>query len=172
MDQVEQEFGNPNANAPRELSRFAFLIGNWQFAASVEMPDGGSQTFPGTWRGRWILDGYAIADEYRMTDAFGKLIVFGVNLRSYDPAARTWNLRWLNALTGKWLDLGPPELGGVRFEDRSVSYVFQEPIAGHAYTRATYTSVSDDHFTWRGEKSEDGETWSEFMVIEVYRTEE
>ena len=172
MEQLEQEFGSPNANAPRELSRFAFLIGDWRFQAGVEMPDGGLQTFHGSWRGRWILDGYAIADEYRMTDASGKLIVFGVNLRSYDAAARTWNLKWLNALTGTWLDLGRPELGGVRFDGPSVSYVFQEPMAGHAYTRATYTSVSDKHFTWQGEKSEDGKTWSEFMVIEVYRIEE
>ena len=30
--------------------------------------------------GRLILDGYAIADEYRMMDTSGELIVLGVNL--------------------------------------------------------------------------------------------
>jgi hypothetical protein len=45
-------------------------------------------------------------------------------------------------------------------------------MAGHAYTRATYTNISESHFTWRGEKSDDGKRWSEFMVIEAYRTKE
>jgi hypothetical protein len=39
-----------------------------------------------------------------------------------------------------------------------------------AYTRATYTNISDAHFTWRGEKSDDGKAWSEFVVVEAYRS--
>jgi hypothetical protein len=73
----------------------------------------------------------------------GELIVLGLNLRTYDAAAQTWNMKWLNALTGKWVDLGPEELGGVSFDGRSIIYAFREPIAAHAYTRATYTSMSD-----------------------------
>jgi hypothetical protein len=53
----------------------------------------------------------------------------------------------------------------------SIRYVFQEPMAGHTYTRATYTNISHAHFTWRGEKSEDAKAWSEFMVVEAYRQE-
>lgn len=41
-----------------------------------------------------------------------------------------------------------------------------------AYTRATYTNISETQFTWRGEKSDDGKEWSEFMVIEAYRHQE
>ena len=33
------------------------------------------------WLGRYILDGHAIADEYRMTGSSGERIVFGMNLR-------------------------------------------------------------------------------------------
>lgn len=83
MDQVVPEFGEPNPNAPAALSRFAFLIGKWQFEASARLADGEWQTFRGTWLGRFILDGYAIADEYRMTGASGELIVLGLNLRTY-----------------------------------------------------------------------------------------
>ena len=43
-------------------------------------------------------------------------------------------------------------------------------MADHAYTRATYTNISDAHFTWRGEKSDDGKAWSEFMAVECYRS--
>ena len=92
MHQVKQEFGKLNPNAPAELSRFSFLIGNWRFEAKVKMADGQWHSFKGTWH------------------------------------------------------------------------------AAHAYTRATYTSISNTHFTWRGEKSDDGNAWSEFMVVDCHRS--
>ncbi|MGC1380222.1 MAG: hypothetical protein WA814_04280 [Candidatus Baltobacteraceae bacterium] len=156
-----------NRNAP-ELALFAFLIGSWRCDARVLAADGSSQHFPATWLGRYILDGYAIADEYRMTNASGETIVLGANLRSYDSAKGRWNIRWLNALDGSWLDLASKELGGVRVDGRSVSYIFREPMVGHAFTRATHTSHSATHFTWRGEQSDDLELWSEFMLVEAY----
>jgi hypothetical protein len=172
MHRVDQDFGKLNANAPAALSRFAFLIGRWRCDAKVKSADGDWQTFQATWRGRFILDGYAIADEYRMTGASGELIVLGLNLRTYDPAKQIWNIKWLNALAGTWVDLGPEELGGVRFDGQSVIYTFKEPVAAHTFTRATYTNISRTHFTWNAEKSDDGKAWSEFMVVEAYRTKE
>ena len=163
------DFGTRNPKAPPELSRFAFLIGRWRCDARARSADGDWQRLHADWVGRFILDGYAIADEYRMKDAGGQLIVLGVNLRTYDAATRTWNLRWLNALAGTWTDLASPELGGVTFDGRSVAYTFKEPVADHAYTRATYTTNSDTHFTWRGEKSDDRKAWSEFLVVEAHR---
>jgi hypothetical protein len=170
MDQVEQEFGKPNPSAPSALSRFAFLIGRWRCEAKVRSDSQEWQTFPATWLGRFILDGYAIADEYRMTGSSGELIVLGMNFRAYDAIKQTWNMKWLNALAGTWVDLGPEDLDGVRFDGQSIIYAFKEPVAAHAYTRATYTNISRTHFTWRGEKSEDGKTWGEFMVVEAYRS--
>ena len=107
-----------------------------------------------------------------MTGSSGELIVLGLNLRAYDAAKQIWNIKWLNALGGTWVDLGPEELGGVRFDNQSITYTFKEPVAAQAYTRATYTDISETHFTWRGEKSDDGKAWSEFMVIEAYRSKE
>ena len=150
MDQFEQEYGRPNPNAPAALSQFAFLIGKWRCEARVRMAAGEWQTFQASWVGRFILEGYAVADEYSMTDSSGELIVLGINLRTYDDAKQTWNMKWLNALAGTWVDLGPEELGGVRFDGESIIYVFREPVAAHAYTRATYTNISKTHFTWRG----------------------
>jgi hypothetical protein len=170
MEQVEPEFNEPNPRAPAELSLFAFLVGHWRCDARVTSGDGEWQTFQATWTGRFILDGYAIADEYRMTGPSGELIVLGVNLRTYDAARKTWNMKWLHALSGTWVDLGPEELGGVTFDGKSVTYVLKEPLAAHMYTRATYTNISGDHFTWRGEQSDDGKAWSEFMVIEARRS--
>ena len=172
MDQNQQELAKPNPNAPSALSRFAFLIGRWQCEATVRLDNGDWQTLQATWLGRFVLDGYAIADEYRMTGSSGELIVLGMNLRTYDATKQAWNMKWLNALAGTWVDLAPEELGGVRFDGQSIVYAFKEPVAVHAYTRATYTNISKTHFTWRGEKSDDGKTWSEFMVVEAYRSKE
>jgi hypothetical protein len=172
MDQGDQKYGKPNPNAPPALSRFAFLIGRWRCEARVRSANGEWQTLQATWLGRFILDGYAIADEYRMTGSSGELIVLGMNLRTYDASKLIWNIKWLNALAGTWVDLGPEELGGVRFDGQSIIYAFKEPVAGHAYTRATYTNISKTHFTWRGEKSDDGKAWSDFMVVEAYRSKE
>jgi len=169
VNQGDQEFGKRNPNAPAKLSHFAFLIGRWRCEVRVSMPDGHWQTFQATWAGRYILDGYAIADDYRMTDSFGKLVVLGVNLRTYDVSKQIWNMKWLNALAGTWIDLGPEEFCGVRFDGQSIVYIAKEPMAGHALTRATYTNVSESHFTWRGEKSDYGKAWSEFIVFEAYR---
>jgi hypothetical protein len=169
MDVPGGEFGKPNPKAPAALAQFAFLIGKWRCEAKVKAADGQWRRFAATWVGRFVLDGYTIADEYRMTDAAGDLIVLGVNLRAYDAARKTWNIKWLNALAGTWVDLGPEALGGIIFDGSSVTYAFKEPVADHALTRATYTNISPTHFTWRGEKSDDGQAWSEFMVVEAYR---
>ncbi len=158
-----------NPQAPPALSQFAFLIGDWHCAARLKDGAGAWQSYRAAWRGRFILDGHAIADEYRMVDASGGLMVLGVNVRSYDAARRAWNIRWLDALTGRWTDLISPELGGVRMAGESVSYAFREPAGGHGFTRATYRPGPGRHFTWQGEKSEDAKSWTEFMVIECDR---
>src|SRR5215471_11768174 len=109
MDPDERDFGALNSNAPVALSRFAFLIGRWRCDASLRSADGEWQSFRATWLGRFILDGYAIADEYRMTGTSGDLIVLGMNFRAYDAAKQLWNIKWLNALAGTWVDLGPED---------------------------------------------------------------
>jgi hypothetical protein len=170
MEPAPQGYGKPNPDAPAELSQFAFLIGRWRCESKVKGPDGVWTTYRATWVGRYILDGYVIADEYRMTTPTGELLVLGINLRSYG-AKKIWTMKWLNALAGTWVDLGPEELGGVKIGKESISYSFKEPVAAHAFTRATYTNISENHFTWRGEKSNDGKSWEEFMVIEAYRAD-
>ncbi len=172
MEQVVEKFGEANPNAPAALSQFAFLIGRWQGEAKVKSANGEWQTFQATWLGRFILDGYAIADEYRMIGSSGEMIVLGMNFRTYDAARQVWNIKWLNALAGRWTDLGSEEFGGLNLDAHSISYAFEEPVATHTYTRASYTNISKTHFTWRGEQSDDGKVWSEFMVVEAYRSEE
>src|SRR5439155_12291141 len=100
----EQEYGRPYPNAPQERSRFAFLIGKWRCEARLKREDGVWETLQATWVGRYVLDGYVIMDEYRMTRPTGELLVLGMNLRSYDVKRKTWSMKWLNALGGTWVE--------------------------------------------------------------------
>jgi hypothetical protein len=170
MKRDEREYGKLNPNAPPELSRFAFLIGEWRCDAELKRGDGTWESLKATWEGRPILDGYVIADEYRMTTSADELLVLGINLRSYDATKKTWSMKWLNALGGTWVDLGTEELGGVKIDEKGIMYCTKEPVASHVFTRSTYTDISDNRFTWRGETSDDGKAWEEFMVIEAYRS--
>ena len=171
MERNKEEYGHPNPNAPRELSQFAFLIGKWRCEAKIKGENGSWQLFKATWVARYILDGYVIADEYRMMDSTGKLVMLGQNYRSYNTDKKAWVMKWQEALTSTWLDLGPDELGGVRVNDTSITYKAQfRPNEIH---RMNYLNISADHFTWRGEASRDGgETWAGIMVIEAYRRKE
>ena len=169
MNRDAQEYGKISPNAPPELSRFAFLIGKWHGEAKLKRDDGTSEALKTTWEGRYILDGYAIADEFRMTTSAGQLLVLGLNLRSYDAMNKTWNMKWLNALGGSWVDLGPEDLGGVQADEKGITLIIKEPLAAHVFTRATYTNISGNHFTWRGERSNDRKAWEEFLVIELDR---
>jgi hypothetical protein len=169
MQASEHDYGTLNPKAPPELARFAFLLGAYRCGIRLKQADGSWQNLKGTWEGRAILDGYAIADEYRMTTPSGELIVLGMNFRSYDARNKSWQIKWLNALSGTWTDLGTPELGGVEISEKEIRYSMKEPVATHAYTRATYTNISANHFTWRGERSSDNKSWEEFMVIECDR---
>jgi hypothetical protein len=171
MKPQEPQYGKANPNAPSELSRFAFLIGKWRCDVTLKRDNGTWENLKATWGGRYILDGYAIADEYRMVTPAGELLVLGINLRTYDAKKKAWNMKWLNALAGTWVDLGPEELGGVRADEKAVSYSMNEPLAPHTFTRATYTNFSTNRFTWRGERSNDRKTWEEFLIIEAYRSE-
>ena len=171
---LDPAFGKLAPHAPPELSAFAFLIGSWQCNARIQSPTGDWQRFEAEWFGRFILDGHAIADEYRMTSLSGELVVLGMNVRTYNPVTRTWNIQWLDALTGAWTDLLSPDLGGVHIHrsngrSSSISYAFKEPTAAHPYTRATYTTHSPTHFTWKGDQSTDAHTWSDYMLVECYR---
>lgn len=167
----DKEYGNPNPKGPAELSQFAFIIGKWHCDARVKGEDGTWQPYQATWVGRYILDGHVIADEYRMTNQKGELIVHGMNFRSYSVEKKTWVMRWLSATGSFWLELGPEKLGGVRVAPKTITFNLIDTFAPDALTQVTFSNISESHFTWTGERSLDqGKTWIEFMVIEAHRT--
>ena len=167
----ETDYGNRNPQAPPELSQFAFIIGEWRCDVRVKGDDGTWQTYAARWIGRYILDGYAIADEYRMTGEAGEVIVHGINFRSYSVEKNTWVMRWLDGTRAFWVELGPEALGGVRVDSETITFNLFDAFAPDAICRVTFSNMSANHFMWSEEKSLDqGRTWTEFVVIEAHRT--
>jgi hypothetical protein len=156
---------------------FDFLVGAWECESRVRGPDGVVRARPATWVGRYILDGYAIADEFRQLGPKGETAMLGSTYRAFNPDARRWVLRWLDALDATWLDLGPEELGGVTVRDGSVSYRHLRPRgrSGRLFPlnslfRVTFFDIAEREFHWRSELSTDnGETWAEVQTIAARR---
>jgi hypothetical protein len=75
-----------------------------------------------------------------MTGSSRELIVLSMNLRTYDAAKQSWNIKWLNAPAGTCGDLGPEELARVAFNGQSIIYAhlrFKQPVGAPACVRAT-----------------------------------
>lgn len=175
----DRAYGRPNPQAPEELAQFAFLIGTWRCESKIKRPDGEYTTHPAEWIGRYILDGYVIADEFRQFGPNGELTQLGETYRAYDAASGSWVMRWHDALTASWLDLGPADLGGVQVSDSSITFRHRVPpdlptelFPPHALFRVSFSDISGDHFTWRAEVSRDGGgEWEQVQVIEAYRAD-
>jgi len=174
---VTDGFGMPNTRAPRELVTFDFLVGAWECESNVRAPDGSVRTRPATWVGRYILDGYAIADEFRQLGPAGEVAMLGQTFRAFNPDSKTWVMKWLDALDATWLDLGPEDLGGVTVRNGTITYWHGRPRgrSGRLFPlqsvfRVTFSDITEAGFRWRSEVSTDnGETWAEAQTITARR---
>lgn len=150
-------YGEANADAPRELSAFAFLIGRWEGTGKTKLPDGKVGEFPITWIGRYILDGMAIADEGHSAMPDGSPYL-GITLRSYDSAKKSWVVEFLN-VNGSFLRRQVnPGSGSVQVRGRDVVVISQSE---DAWIRETYHVASADRFTYSMDLSQDrGQSWT------------
>lgn len=166
MDHGTRE--GPNPDAPPELSQFAFLIGEWRADGKWKGAGGKWKPFTAGWTARYILDGYVITDEFHTNDTGSEFQLHGRTFRSYDARRKIWVMKFLNARESSWLDLGPENLGGVEVTDDSITFMHR--VEPDGLLRVRFENISDVHFTWRGQMSNDGgTTLDEIMVIEAER---
>ncbi len=153
-----------NLDAPSQLSAFSFLVGDWTCDVRVRQTDGSIIHWSAEWIGRYILEGYAIMDQYKMVDTTGRLVVSGFNIRTYNSKTNPWNMKWFEALSSTWLDLGPQLLGGVEISESSI--VFKTQYAPNEIQRIKFFNISKTHFDWSADISNDkGHIWKDSVIL-------
>lgn len=158
-----------NPDAPPETDQFAFLVGTWDCTTRSMGPDG-TLGAPGraTWTGYWILDGWAIQDDWVGERPDGSR-TYGTNIRSFNPDGY-WDNRWLPAGTLRWTYFRAD-----RVDDTMVMVGGEGEDSRGAYIdRNVFYDIEADSWKWRKDRSWDGgESWLEGVAyIEARRRTE
>ncbi len=105
----------PHPAAPSETSQFGFLIGERRCTA-LRLQPGGTyvEGAPADWNGRYILDGWAIEDEWISQLPDGTPFR-GINIRSFNPETRKWDNRWLATGSLQWQYFEAEQVGETRW---------------------------------------------------------
>jgi hypothetical protein len=154
-------YGERNANAPKELDIFSFLIGKWEGTGTTKLADGTTAEFTLTWIGRYVLDGMAIADEGHSTFPDGRPAL-GISLRQYDESKKAWIVEFLNVSNSFLRRQVNADSGSVTIDGNAVVIVSEAP---DMWGRETYRVESPDLFTYSIDFSNDGgRTWGEPQI--------
>lgn len=147
-----------NPQAPPETEQFAFLVGEWNCATRFMKPDGsGYSEGRAKWTGYFILDGWAIQDDWVGDQANGQKS-YGTNIRSFNPQTGKWDNRWLGAGNLQWKYFAAEKSG----ETMVMMGGEGKDNFGDFIDRNTFYDIGPDSWSWRKDRSYDGgETWIE-----------
>lgn len=161
-------FGALNENAPDETEQFEFLIGEWNCTTKSLKPDrSGFVEGEGRWVGYYILDGWAIQDDWSSPAPSGQ-IFHGTNVRSFNPQTGKWDNRWLAAGSLQWKYYEARKQGDTMVMTGGEG---KDPN-GDFLDRNVFHNITENSWSWRKDRSYDGgETWFEGVsFIEATRT--
>ena len=152
-------FGRPNPKAPKEITQFAFIVGQCDCIDSIRLVPGDPKwtIMKSTWDGKYIMNGTAIQDG-GPNDRFNPL-----NIRVYDPKQQKWIVTYFST---------PRYSSGVwKGKKEGKTMVMRKPTTsptGHkGENRLTFYNISDKGFSWKGEfVSEDGKIVYAFWKIQ------
>lgn len=101
------DHGTPHPDAPPQTAQFGFLIGDFDIALRAWQGEGWSppRAEGARWNGRYGLNGMAIYDEWFDPGPDRPDGVWGVNVRSFDPAEGLWKIMWLSLPTRQVQDM-------------------------------------------------------------------
>ena len=161
LDPAVTVYGSLNPAAPAELATFSFLVGKWTGTGKYRDAEGNYIDFAVQWIGRYALDGMAIADEIRRSEAEGGAID-GLTLRFFDTASKAWTIEFLN-FSRYFLRKQTNANSGAVIQDGTKVTIAQSGPEG-APGREVYVLIDADHFTYSLDVERDG-VWDEGLVI-------
>lgn len=137
----------PAADRAEPMKLYGWLIGDWEFDATVHKDDGTTHTGKGEIHFVWALDGRAIIDVWILPGVF-----YGSTLRVYDPGIDAWHIHWSDPLK----QLYTRQIG--RAQGRDI--VQEGDMGGGVRLRWSFSEITPNAFRWRGERSMDnGVSW-------------
>ncbi|MEA2939545.1 MAG: hypothetical protein QOD09_74 [Bradyrhizobium sp.] len=148
------------ADRAGKMELYGWLVGAWDLDVTRFLPDGGKRQRKGEWHFGWTLEGRAIQDVWivpprgalRQGDAAANANSFGTTLRIYDPRIDAWRIQWSDPVTLNFLNMI-----GRRHGDDIVQLGTN---ADGRPVRWSFSDITPDSFTWRGETSLDnGASW-------------
>lgn len=162
---------NITVSAPKEVSQFDFMVGDWDldvevpattFAAKIH----GMPKLVGTWRVRKALDGWGLEDDMKITDVAGNPRTMSHAVRYFDPNTGKWAISGLDVYRGKF----STSRAEWRGSEMNVTGSGKDASGNTQMIRTRIYDISQTGFRFRQEKSADrGRTWKESITIKARR---
>ena len=132
-----------------EGEAFDFLIGDWDAVITWHPENGEKDIYRAKWHNHWIIDGYAVMQEWRGPS------LTGTEIRYYDVATKSWTGQNIY-VDGAWRETKAKSDG-----DNMVVTIFAESEElGKYLNRETYFNIKDNSFEMKSDISTDeGKTW-------------
>ena len=134
------------------------MIGDWNVAIKLNQPNGKSFEYKAKWHNYWMLDGYAVMQEWRGPYSTG------AEMRYYHLKSKTWTGRNLY-VPGSWKNTYPLKEG-----DRIIiGHDPKKDSEGNTFnTREVYSNITENSFKLVGEISKDGgKTWKPGRYLSI-----
>jgi len=157
----------PNPKAPPETEQYTFMIGSWDCVIRGIDAQGNPQEGKARWSAHYILDGWAIQDEWVSLDKEGKPGFYGINIRSFNTELGKWECRWLPSGTLQWKHFLSWKDG-----ETMVMEGEGEDQRGPFLDRNTFSEITESSWRWVKDRSYDGgKTWNKAVAtIEAKRS--
>ena len=152
MIRVLQATG-PHPSLGNQANVFGRFVGTWDVDYGQFSEDGKKEThFPGELIVGWVMDGHVVQDLFiSYPTATQKERGMGTTLRYFDSKSAKWHIVYVEPPTNSVVTLTGGQEG-----DRIVLYGEEKGTK----LRWSFNDITDNSFTWHGEKSRDGgKTW-------------
>jgi len=157
--------GKAASDMPGEARQFDFLLGQWDAAHAITMPNGQLVQFPVNSTAVFTMSGHAVMEhswydvDPNLPDAATTII------RIYNRAMRRWESLYLSNRGNGMLYFGGRQEG-----DRIVLHNFANNSANRSIPFYVFYDIKQDHYLWYAESSSDrGKTYNKTWTIEMSR---
>ncbi len=149
-----------------EARQFDFLVGSWTIEARPKVGTlaamiHGAPRPVGSWNAKRAFDGRGVEDELRIVDASGNPVSLGRSLRIWSPGERAWLVATLDAYRARFTQGKAHWAGGEMQIEGSGTDSEGKPYR----TRSRFSAITADGFRLTQDRSTDGETWDEAVLV-------